>query len=199
MPVEPIKYVSRGDSAWTMMHATLANWVISRLNVLFCKVTVKPDGAGKWEAGEEGIVLTVSATGTASVTHPYQTYENGSDASTKRVSVRFGAHGDEIIPTINGSDPIDSFPAPIIDLSSGSNYIYAKLSTDSVGTLTTVDISRYSGVQTSVDPNGNGTDGEFYQLISLPTVTGSTLVVNQNVSGSQAYQYCNGGMLFGLV
>lgn len=195
MPASDIPEVRKGDKKWTFLSAKLANWVIKRLNALF-RVTVKPDGIGKWDAGEEGIVLTINATpgGAGEVSrHAYQTYENGDLA----VSIQFGMHGDEIVPTVAGISILED---PILLLPYATNFIYAKLSTNSSGVLDANDIDVYPSTQSNNDPNGDGTDADFYQLISAPVVSGGEITaINQNVNGSQAFQYCGGTMLFGLV
>jgi hypothetical protein len=174
MPVSDLPYVTKGDKKLTLLTTWLANWVIKRLNIL-AKVTVKPDGAGKWECGEEGIVLTLAsiASPAALIIHPYQIYIS----SPGNIKLRVGSH--------NGLPPSNislEFEYTI------ANYVYAKLTTDGDGARSDLVIEVDSAEQSNDDPNGDGTDATFYDEIGRILEDGS--IIN-TVINSRAWGYCN--------
>lgn len=188
MPVENIPYVSVGDKIWTFMSSKLANWIISRTNVL-SNIKVKPDGSGFFDIGEEGATLWITSSEDSG--YPYKVYPNGE----ARVSIQPGTHGG-ILPTVNGVS-IEVSPAQTLSVPSGSSYIYAKLSSDSDGVIEEGDviIDIFNSTQTNDDPNEDGTDAEFYDLIATITRTNDSISISNVVNNSRAFIYCS-GMVF---
>jgi len=152
-------------------------------------VFVYEDGKGNFtldaRGGEDGV---------SAPPHAYRVID-ASSQSGPAVTVTPGSHNG-IVPTINGTPISDVDPAPILTLGAAVKIIYIELNLN-VDTAFIESCSINSSNEITV-PEGDATT--VYQIIAFATFSAeSGLTLNQNVSGSQAYQACGGTNLFGLI
>lgn len=132
----------------------------------------------------------------AAPVHPYQGAD-ASDGSTPKVSIRWGSHN-SVVPTIGGT-PLGLDPAGnVLTLGVSAKIVYVQLDLDGDKQVTAASI--HSSNDTAPPA---GTSSTAYQTLFAVAVTveegRASVAVSANVGGSQAYQYCLGSHLFGLI
>lgn len=142
-------------------------------------------GAGRSSGGSGGE--------TAAATHPFQLIDaserdESGEITTAKLRVVYG--------TIQGIAPSGfsdgDTPPFILDVAS-SGIVYGSITRDSTtGAITSRDVSSGAAI-----PDSSETEG-YFEIGSF-AVSGSSMFIGQAISGSQAYQFCGGDHLWGLV
>lgn len=129
-----------------------------------------------------------SNTTTESGTHPYQGFDASTTAAS-RVAVQLGTHNG-VIPLIAGVTMGVNTSQNVVTLGLSDTVVYATAPTAfSAGDI---DIVAAASLPSS-------TTSTWYQALFFVSVVTGAVSVSDNVSGSQAYQYCGENHLFGLV
>jgi len=159
----------------------------------WCEMGFPVSGIGAMVSEEAGgRAVNVAGSIIAATTHPLLIFPDGGG-----IRIVYGTIGG-IVP--DGMQPGDS-PTFILSGMTGSGVVYGGVDTDSgIPAPITASIAFAASKPADVDPNGDGTDGNFYFQIGSYTVSDKGAIKTaQNVSGSQAFQYCGGSALWGLV
>jgi hypothetical protein len=120
-------------------------------------------------------------------THPYQGFD-ASTTSATRVVVQIGSHN-SVVPLIGAVTMSVDTLQNVVTLSLSDTVVYAT----AVTAFSTGDVTIDAGSSLP-----SSTTSTWYQALFYVSVTTGAVSISDNVSGSQAYQYCE-GHLFGLV
>lgn len=127
--------------------------------------------------------------------HPYKGYDASTGASPI-INIQYGSHNG-IVPEIDSSPMAVSREDNVLELAESDSIVYVELALDSGHHITDGTIQASSSALPTSD------DTTAYQLlfaVDVSVVSGvASVAIAQNVGGSQAYQYCGGSHLFGLV
>lgn len=157
------------------------------------RTPLPPPGALVTDQPGQGRMITPGVGKEGTPDYPYKVYPNGAGL----VSVVFGSHTFQdtvLIAELDGTS-IDTIPAPTLAVS-GTQFIYAKLTTDIDFEVDEFVIDAFASLQTDDDPNSDGTEGTFYDLIAEVQVDGSSITILPNINNSRLFKYC-GTMLKG--
>ena len=143
-----------------------------------------------------GTILDIKPGAGSSSIHPLKVFDASADG-TPQVKVQIGSYNG-VVPTINGS-PLTSISddaAPILTVGASAQIIYAQLNLNAnTAEVESVAINSSNSITA---PDGDNVT--VYQIIAFITMDdGQIASISDNVSGSQAYQACNGQNLFGLI
>lgn len=143
-----------------------------------------------------GLVLDVPRQrGGGSGLHPYQ----GLDASvttTAKVMIQYGTHNG-VIPTIDGNPMEVDITQNVLTLGGSDTLVYIQCDLDVDFAITSASIHSGTSLPTSDDTTAYQT--LFAVDIATDGSGNKSVTIADNVLGSQAYQYCGGSHLFGLV
>lgn len=136
----------------------------------------------------------VGSRGTASA-HPYKGF-NASVTTTAKVVIQYGTHN-SVVPTIDGTPLSVVLSNNVLTLGGSDTLVWIQLDLDGSYAITSASIHSGTTLPTSDDETA-------YQTLFAVDITtndsgNEVVAVAQSVSGSQAYQYCGGSHLFGLV
>jgi len=133
--------------------------------------------------------------GDGSSVHPYQGFD-ASSGSTAKVTVQYGTHN-SVVPTISGTPLSVTLADNLLTLGGSDTIVYIQCDLD--GNYQITDASIHSGTTLPTSD-----DTTAYQILFAVAITtdgsgNASVAIAGNVLGSQAFQYCGGSHLFGLV